>query len=252
MTDFTQAANFVSIRRQFDFRGIEMGRWVTAAERDRAAAHFQQALEDLMIILQGPEQLVSLRGTLGLQYGKGGRPGVAAHYMPATRQLSLAKNAGAGSLAHEWFHAFDHFMGDKMFKDGLPAHFASRNWLDSAPLRLAKNQQPHPLSQLLANCFRVILLDKSGDAPSAMFMASRQADQNLNTVYYAKPEEMCARAFEAFVEDAKPDSHFLVRGSRFSEEAKAGLYPTGEQRECINHAFATYFHRLGHALYQER
>lgn len=95
--------NFVMIRRQFDFRGIEMGRWVTTEERDRAAVNFYRALEDLMSVLQGPEVLISLRGTLGLQYGKGGRPGVAAHYVPATRQLSLAKNAGAGSLAHEWF-----------------------------------------------------------------------------------------------------------------------------------------------------
>ncbi|WP_425411748.1 LPD1 domain-containing protein [Marinomonas ushuaiensis] len=44
-------------------------------------------------------------------------------------------------------------------------------------------------------------------------------------VYYSKPEEMCARAFEAFVEGAKPSSRFLVKGSRYSEEAQAGLYP---------------------------
>lgn len=103
MSSYQVPVNFVMIRRQFDFRGIEMGRWVTPEERDRAAVNFYRALEDLMSVLQGPELLISLRGTLGLQYGKGGRPGVAAHYVPATRQLSLAKNAGAGSLAHEWF-----------------------------------------------------------------------------------------------------------------------------------------------------
>ena len=97
--------SFVTIRRQFDFRAIEMGRWVTPDERDRAAVNFNQALHDLMDALQGPEHLISLRGTLGLQFGKGGQRGVAAHYMPATRQLALAKNAGAGSLAHEWFHS---------------------------------------------------------------------------------------------------------------------------------------------------
>jgi hypothetical protein len=102
MSSYQVPVNFVMIRRQFDFRGIEMGRWVTPEERDRAAVNFYRALEDLMSVLQGPELLISLRGTLGLQYGKGGRPGVAAHYVPATRQLSLAKNAGAGSLAHEW------------------------------------------------------------------------------------------------------------------------------------------------------
>ncbi|WP_309654758.1 hypothetical protein [Vreelandella vilamensis] len=93
--------SFVTVRRRFDFRSIEVGRWVTSAERDRAAGRFLHALEDLMTVLQGPEHLVSLRGTLGLQYGIGGRPGVSAHYLPASRQLALAKNAGAGSLAHE-------------------------------------------------------------------------------------------------------------------------------------------------------
>ena len=97
------AVSFATVRRRFDFRSIEVGRWVTPQERDRAAGRFYQALCDLMTILRGPEPLISLRSTLGLQYGIGGRLGVAAHYIPATRQLALAKNAGAGSLAHEWF-----------------------------------------------------------------------------------------------------------------------------------------------------
>lgn len=246
---FNQAPiNFVIIRRQFDFRGIEMGRWVTPDERDRAAVNFYLALEDLMSVLQGPELLISLRGTLGLQYGKGGRPGVAAHYMPATRQLSLAKNAGAGSLAHEWFHAFDHYMGEKMFQHVSTSHFASACWLNSAQLQLSRNRQPHPLSLLLAECFKVIMLNEEGDEPSDMFQISRLTDQKLKVIYYAKPEEMAARAFEAFVEDTKPTSTFLVRGSRHSEEAKMGLYPQGEQRLRINQAFQNYFSLLGRAL----
>lgn len=246
---FNQAPiNFVIIRRQFDFRGIEMGRWVTPDERDRAAVNFYRALEDLMSVLQGPELLISLRGTLGLQYGKGGRPGVAAHYMPATRQLSLAKNAGAGSLAHEWFHAFDHYMGEKMFQHVSTSHFASACWLNSAQLQLSRNKQPHPLSLLLAECFKAIMLNEQGDEPSDMFQISRLTDQKLKVIYYAKPEEMAARAFEAFVEDTKPTSTFLVKGSRHSEEAKMGLYPQGEQRLRINQAFQNYFSLLGHAL----
>ena len=236
------------IRRQFDFRGIEMGRWVTPEERDRAAVNFYRALEDLMSVLQGPELLISLRGTLGLQYGKGGRPGVAAHYVPATRQLSLAKNAGAGSLAHEWFHAFDHYMGEKMFQHISPSRFASESWLNNSQIQLSRNKEPHPLSLLLAECFKAIMLNDQGDEPSHMFHASRLADQKLKIVYYSKPEEMSARAFEAFVEDTKPTNSFLVKGSRYSEEAKMGLYPQGEQRHRINKAFQNYFSLLGRVL----
>ena len=248
MSSYSPSFSFVSIRRQFDFRGIEMGRWVTPEERDRAAVNFNQALHDLMDALQGPEQLISLRGTLGLQFGKGGQRGVAAHYMPATRQLSLAKNAGAGSLAHEWFHAFDHYMGDKMFLIADSMGFASKNWLHSLDVR---NIKPHPLNDLLANCFKTILLSPDGNDTRELFQASKRADEKHNILYYSKPEEMCARAFEAFIEDAKPASRFLVKGSRYSDEAKAGLYPQGQQREAINQTFRDYFHRLGYALGRE-
>jgi hypothetical protein len=241
----TQPANFATIRRRFEFRSIEIGRWVSEPEKDRAAVRFQQALNDLMEVLGGPEHLISLRHTLGLQYGIGGRPGVAAHYIPATRQLALAKNAGAGSLAHEWFHAFDHYMGNRMFQKPEKGLFASKGWLESAPLKA------HPLNGLLADCFKAVMLNDNGTEPSDLFRHSRKADQAMGVLYYARPEEMCARAFEAFIEDARPMSNFLVRGSRHSDEAKAGLYPQGQQRSAINSAFQRYFQALGGALYRE-
>ena len=240
--------SFVTVRRRFDFRSIEVGRWVTPQERGRAAGRFYQALCDLMTILRGPEPLISLRSTLGLQYGIGGRLGVAAHYIPATRQLALAKNAGAGSLAHEWFHAFDHYMGGKAYRNAGPFGFAfaSSAWLNSV------SSKPHPLNERLGACFQAIMLTEDGTAPSTLFRASLMADQHLRTVYYTKPEELCARAFEAFIEDSQPRNRFLVNGTVHSHEAKAGLYPQGEHRQRINDAFQCYFAALGAALYREQ
>ena len=242
------AVSFVTVRRRFDFRSIEVGRWVTPQERDRAAGRFYQALCDLMTILRGPEPLISLRSTLGLQYGIGGRLGVAAHYIPATRQLALAKNAGAGSLAHEWFHAFDHYMGGKAYRNAGPFGFAfaSSAWLNSV------SSKPHPLNERLGACFQAIMLTEDGTAPSTLFRASLMADQHLRTVYYTKPEELCARAFEAFIEDSQPRNRFLVNGTVHSHEAKAGLYPQGEHRQRINDAFQCYVAALGAALYREQ
>ena len=234
--------SFVTVRRRFDFRSIEVGRWVKPEERDRAAGRFYQALCDLMTILRGPEPLISLRSTLGLQYGIGGRLGVAAHYIPATRQLALAKNAGAGSLAHEWFHAFDHYMGGKAYRNAGPCGFASSAWLNSV------SSKPHPLNERLGACFQAIMLTEDGTA----LRASQVADQHLKTVYYAKPEELCARAFEAFIEDSQPRNRFLVNGTVHSDEAKAGLYPQGDHRQRINDAYQRYFAALGAALYREQ
>lgn len=238
--------SFVTVRRRFDFRGIEVGRWVTPQERDRAAGRFHEALCDLMTILRGPEKLISLRSTLGLQYGIGGRPGVAAHYIPPTRQLALAKNAGAGSLAHEWFHAFDHYMGNKAFRNLGKFGFASSGWLDSA------DRKAHPLNEKLSKCFESILLTPDGADPSPLFVASQKADERLKVLYYARPEEVCARAFEAFVEDSQPRNSFLVSGTLYSDEAKAGLYPADDHRRRINEGFQAYFEALGAALYREQ
>tara|TARA_R110000824_G_scaffold401768_1_gene615250 strand:+ start:10404 stop:11183 length:780 start_codon:yes stop_codon:yes gene_type:complete len=237
-----QASSFALIRRQFDFRSIEIGRWVTSAERDRAAELFHDALCDLMLILQGPEALISLRGSIALQYGSGGRPGVSAHYDPSQRSFALAKNAGPGSIAHEWFHAFDHYIASKCFR-GTPAGvFASTAWLaDATPIA-------HPLNQLLMRCFKAVLLQPEGDQPSDLFQSSVQMDKKLGQLYYSKPEELCARAFEAFVQDAAITNHFLVKGTKASLEAEKGLYPQGAQREQINAAFSCYFGRLGKAL----
>lgn len=213
--------SFVAVRRRFDFRSIEVGRWVTSTERDRAAGRFYEALNDLMMILQGPEPLISLRGT-------------------------LAKNAGAGSLAHEWFHAFDHYMGSKAFHSPGKHCFSSKAWLDSA------KQKEHPLNEQLGRCFQAILLSEDSSMPSDFFRCSQQADQRLKLQYYAKPEELCARAFEAFVEDNKSTNNFLVHGTVYSDEAKEGLYPQSKQRQSINDAFQDYFAALGAALHREQ
>jgi len=242
----SQPVSFVTVRRRFEFRSIEVGRWVTEPERDRAAVRFYQALCDLMTVLQGPETLISLRNTLRLQYGIGGRPGVAAHYIPASRQLALAKNAGAGSLAHEWFHAFNHYMGTKAFRVSRSTAFASSAWLDSV------HRKPHPLNDLLGECFQAILLNEEGTQPSELFQQSRQADKKLKVLYYARPAELCARAFEAFVEDSEPHNGFLVSGAVHSDEARSGVYPQGVQRQQINAAFGTYFQALGQALYRQQ
>lgn len=237
--------SFVDVRQRFDFSSIRIGRWVTRPEQVRAAGLFYDALVDLMSILQCPEPLISLRGTLSLQYGIGGRPGIAAHYQPSMRCFSLAKNAGPGSIAHEWFHALDHYLGATAFDDAPSGMFASKAWLSEA------TPVVHPLNDDLYACFRSIMLDEDGKSPSPLFQVSARVDKAMKQVYYSQPEELCARAFEAFIQDAAITNNFLVSGTKATTEAQQGLYPVGKQRERINRAFQYYFNRLGSALNSE-
>lgn len=240
----TDPVSFVDVRRRFGFRSISIGRWVTEEEKNRAAGLFYDALQDLMTILQGPESLVSLRESLSFQYGIGGRPGVSAFYDPSARSFSLAKNAGPGSIAHEWFHALDHYLADKAFGDASQDMYASEAWMaDATPI-------PHPINDYLFACFSAIMLNEAGDGPSEMMRISTQVDKAQGCVYFSKPVELCARAFEAFIQDAAIANNFLVSGTKATEEARMGLYPAGTDRERINEAFSIYFSTLGRALYQ--
>ncbi|KPQ28891.1 MAG: hypothetical protein HLUCCX14_08360 [Marinobacter excellens HL-55] len=233
---------FLDVRRRFEFRTMEIGRWVTEPEKQRSAALFYDALCDLMTILGGTESLISLRGSLALQYGIGGRPGVSAHYTPATRSFALAKNAGPGSIAHEWFHAFDHYIADKLFPSTGKGEFGSTLWLTR------EDAIAHPLNERLQACYRAVLLDSAGDQPSDLFRQSAKADKAAGVHYFSRPEELCARAFEAFAQDAPVKNAFLVNGTKETEEAILGLYPQGLQRDAINRAFLAYFRSLGQAL----
>ncbi|MBV1787562.1 hypothetical protein KQ940_05775 [Marinobacterium sp. D7] len=234
--------DFALIRRHFDFKTIRIGRWVTPEEQRRAAIHFYDALCDLMAILRVPETVISLRGTLGLHYGTGGRPGVAAHYDAAQRVFALAKNAGPGSIAHEWFHAFDHYIARQAFTGQASSVFGSRAWLHDC------EQVPHPLNQRLYACYHAIMLSADGGAPSELVQRSLEIDNQRGVLYYSLPEEVCARAFEAWVQDAALSNQFLVKGTHRSPEALSGLYPQGIVRQRINEVFGDYFYTLGRAL----
>jgi hypothetical protein len=236
--------DFGSIHSLFGFRSVVIGRWVTTEERQHAAGWFFDALMDLLHILAGPAQryglpssLIALRGSLALKYGSGGRPGVAAHYEPATRTFALAKNAGPGSLAHEWFHAFDHYIASRMYPSSGPAFASACFYQQQVPI------SEHTLVDAWQHCMAQIF------APDSELVAASLAyDQAQGCHYYRQPEEIAARAFEAFVQDATIKNAWLVSGSRASAEAKAGVYPQGEQRQRITTAFSEYFSQLSLVL----
>jgi len=234
---------FGDIVKIFDFQRIKIGRWVTASEQQIAANLFFDALCDLQLLLQVPAQVISLNGTLALSFGIGGRPGSCAFYQPAGRLLALAKNAGGGSLAHEWFHAFDHYIATKMFEiDGAKHKFASKLWLQHQAIR------PHPLNALLERAFRLMYLDDSGQQQSDFFKICRDYDQQASQLYYAMPEEMSARAFEHMLQQQPLQNSFFFFFCLTGPAAKAGLYPTAELSRNLAQCWLEYFLTLGQLL----
>lgn len=234
--------SFSDIIKVFGFKSAQVGNWVNKEEQQIAANLFFDAFSDLMDILSVPEQVISLNGTLSLSFGVGGNKHASAHYNSAKRQLALAKNAGAGALAHEWFHAFDHFITARFLQSSEVHQFASELWLNNSPVK------KHPINDYLEQCYQHIFLKPNSDELSLLFEKSVAADKAVKAFYYSRPQEICARAFEAFIQDNALKNEFLVQGTKQTKEAKAGVYPLGEQRALISAYFARYFKALGLAL----
>jgi hypothetical protein len=110
--------------KKFGFRGVEFGNWNNSPERQHIVNHAYDSLTDMAKILGIPDKAVSLDGDLGIGFGSRGHglSGARAHYEPDYVAINLTKMKGAGSLAHEWWHAFDHWVGRLSGK-------ASSEWL---------------------------------------------------------------------------------------------------------------------------
>lgn len=95
----------------FGFKGGEFGNWVNQTERQVYMNHAYDALMDLSKLLGVNPKALTFEGQLSLAFGARGRGNALAHYEPDRKIINLTKMKGAGSLAHEWFHAFDDYLG---------------------------------------------------------------------------------------------------------------------------------------------
>jgi hypothetical protein len=96
----------------FGFRGVEFGNWNSSAERQHILNQAYDAFLDLSEILQVSPKAMAFNGELAIGFGSRGHglSGAKAHYERDYCVINLTKIKGAGSLAHEWFHAMDHFL----------------------------------------------------------------------------------------------------------------------------------------------
>lgn len=104
-------------QKAFGFRGGEFGKWQMNKDGQTSLNHAYDALHDLSDVLNLPPKAMSLGGQLAIGFGSrgtGGKHSAKAHYESGKRAvINLTKMKGAGSLAHEWFHALDNYVAKK-------------------------------------------------------------------------------------------------------------------------------------------
>lgn len=228
----------------FKFRGVQFGNYVEGSRRQQDLDNAYDALSDLAAALDIPTQAISLNGKLGLAFGargRGGKNAVAAHFEPEEVVINLTKESGAGSLAHEWFHALDNYFAKL---DGGTGEFVTNG--DVNPL------VPNIRPEVLAAFNDVIKAINDSGMPKR----AEQLDGRRSKDYWSGREEMAARAFESYIigklheQNAANDYLANIVGEDYwkADEALAGHenadtypYPTVSEMESIGKAFDHLF-----------
>lgn len=98
----------------FGFRGGEFGNWMNQNDRQASLNMGFEALKDLASVLQVSDRDISYQGVLSIAFGARGSGNAVAHYDSLRKVINLTKMRGAGSLAHEWWHGLDDYLGTEM------------------------------------------------------------------------------------------------------------------------------------------
>ncbi|RAK01597.1 LPD38 domain-containing protein [Aliidiomarina maris] len=221
----------------FGFRGVEFGNWVEQGKRQADLNNAFESLHDLAEALGVPPQSLSLNGELALAFGargKGGSRAAAAHYEPGRVVINLTKRDGAGSLAHEWFHALDNYFSRER---GLPG-----DYLTQRPYSHAND----PTRKEVVKAFKGVTdaIKKSG-----MVARSNELDSRRSKRYWSTDVELSARAFEAYIISklGKGNATNDYLANIVEESAWNVLddgtypYPTAAELKPINEAFDNLF-----------
>jgi hypothetical protein len=177
----------------FGFRGVQFGNWVESDRRQTDLNQAYDALMDLAEALGVPPKAMSLDGSLGLAFGARGVSKYKAHYEPGEVVINLTKKTGPGSLAHEWFHAFDNYFARLDDTGATKARALDKYATTQKPAAAPKNMRPE-----VWQAFRQIATTlKTGP------FAERSAtlDDARSKPYYSTLVEKSARAFEKYIAD---------------------------------------------------
>ncbi|WP_147835243.1 LPD5 domain-containing protein [Victivallis vadensis] len=190
-------------QEKFGFRGVQFGNWVgKTEERQQNLNEAYDALHDLAGLLNVSTQALSLNGELGLAFGARGKGGVdpaSAHYEPDHVVINLTRRNGAGSLAHEWFHALDNYFSRK---GGVPTGYLSSG----------KRGDFAGVRPEMVQAFRKVIAELH--EKTGIFDRSERLDEVRSKPYWSTDIEVAARAFESYLHDrieaAGGSSDYLV------------------------------------------
>lgn len=126
--DYRQSKNIVGddFIHDFGIKGGEFGNWLSELDRTTSLNYGYDAFCDLADALNIEKSDIALNGTLSIGFGSRGQglSGAVAHYEPLRKVINLTKMNGAGSLAHEWWHAFEDYISGDTHQADMTSDFS--------------------------------------------------------------------------------------------------------------------------------
>lgn len=220
----------------FGLRAVEFGNWVNNSERQDRLNRCYDAFCDLAKILDIPLKGISLDGELAIAFGARGSSKAMAHYEPYKVVINLTKKNGAGSLAHEWFHALDNYLtkgGQKSVNNNFLSHIKRGNPSETRDVLVAS----------INNIYETI------KTKTELFERSRTLDKQKKEPYWSSLVEIGARTFESYIK-SKLSSYnitndFLVNIKEIEKypDYKTDVYPypLADEIQIINDEFENFF-----------
>lgn len=200
----------------FGFYGGEFGNWMTAADRQQSLNMGYEAFHDLAVALGIEDKDISFNGKLAMAFGARGQGSALAHYEPLRKVINLTKMRGAGSLAHEWGHALDDLLAEKL---GYPKMLSQMEY-----------QMPEYMKNVLDTMKYVPNTNKR--EKTQFYLEALKMDEKYcktDKGYWTSDCEMFARAFSCYVKDKlSPGRNDYLCGH--ADNAA----PWGEERKRIN------------------
>ncbi|MBQ4788088.1 hypothetical protein F9U39_01500 [Pectobacterium versatile] len=240
----------------FGFRGVQFGNYVEGARRQADLNDAFDALTDMADVLGVPARSLSLNGELGLAFGargRGGQNSAKAHYEPDQVAINLTKGKGAGSLAHEWFHALDNYFG-QADQHGFENKGRGDSFMTSSRRRNRVLQNgkfvpaTHPVRQEAYDAFKGTMQAISN---SGMIERAQTLDASRSKPYWSTVVELSARSFERYVLDKAQakgiNNDYLVniRKADAHADPQSYAYPTNAELDGgIREAFDKLFRTL--------
>lgn len=246
-----------TMKETFGLADVGFGKWVGAKQDQDHLNYAHDAFMDLAKHFGTDPKNIGFGGRMHLTIGALGRGKFAAHFSPnqpspvgPVQVINLTNTKGDGTVYHEWIHALDHFLGGQWKSKVWPRVI---DLLEKGPMTVERVEAT--ARKFLFHGFAwsgkkrdwtkvdhaVYAMQRDDQFREATAYKSNADKLDSGGKYWSKPEELLARAAEAWAHDTLPHQNTYLQTPWVAEgkvTKAAGYrgtpYPTGSERKMIN------------------